>query len=108
MGRSGTTDRKSATRAPQAGIDLKKLYAFDPKEIVPDITVARYSNLAYVQVSPRDVCVDFLEMPGVKKDGRMMANGTRIYMSHVAAKRLAEVLQEILKKAEKDGGLEKL
>lgn len=57
---------------------------------------------------PRDAYVDFLEMPGVKKDGRMMVKGTRVYMSHVIAKRLGEVLQEVLKKASREGGLEKL
>ena len=99
--------KKLTTKGPE-GVDLKQLYAFEAKDLVPDITVARYSNLAYVQVSPRDVFIDFLEMPGVKKDGRVIVNGTRVYMSHVAAKRLGEVLQEVLKKASRDGGLEKL
>jgi hypothetical protein len=99
---------KKLTTKGLEGMDLKQLYAFEAKDLVPDITVTRYSNLAYVQVSPRDVCIDFLEMPGVKKDGRMIVNGTRVYMSHVAAKRLGEVLQEVLKKASRDGGLEKL
>jgi DNA-binding transcriptional ArsR family regulator len=57
---------------------------------------------------PRGAYVDFLEMPGVKKDGRVMVKGTRVYMSHVIAKRLGEVLQEVLKKAGREGGLEKL
>ena len=99
--------KKLKTKGPE-GVNLKQLYAFEAKDLVPDITVTRYSNLAYVQVSPRDVCIDFLEMPGVKKDGRMVVNGTRVYMSHVVAKRLGEVLQEVLKKASRDGGLEKL
>jgi hypothetical protein len=38
----------------------------------------------------------------------MIVNGTRVYMSHVAAKRLGQVLQEVLKKASRDGGFEKL
>ena len=99
---------KSTTKESAVGVDLKQLYAFEAGDLVPDITLTRYSNLAYVQVSPRDVYIDFLEMPGVKKDGRMMVNGTRVYMSHVAARRLGEVLQRLLTKASKDGGLEKL
>jgi len=91
-----------------AGIDLKAMYRIDPKEMVPDITVTTYSNLAYVQVSPRDVYIDFLEMPGVKRDGKTLVNGTRVYMSHVAAQRLGDVLQGILKKVVKEGGIEKL
>lgn len=35
-------------------------------------------------------------MPGTKRDGKMAVKGVRIYMSHPAAKRLAEVLGEIL------------
>jgi hypothetical protein len=35
-------------------------------------------------------------MPGTKKDGKVAVKGVRIYMSHPAAKRLAEVLGEIL------------
>lgn len=35
-------------------------------------------------------------MPGTKRDGKMAVNGVRVYMSHQATKRLAEVLGEIL------------
>jgi hypothetical protein len=90
------------------GIDLKEMYKIDPREMTPEITVTRYSNLAYVQVAPRDVYIDFLEMPGVKREGKTLVNGTRVYMSHVAAQRLGEVLQGILKKVAKEGGIEKL
>lgn len=31
-------------------------------------------------------------MPGTKRDGKMAVKGVRVYMSHPAAKRLAEVL----------------
>ncbi|OGS56048.1 MAG: hypothetical protein A3K60_02800 [Euryarchaeota archaeon RBG_19FT_COMBO_56_21] len=82
--------------------------ALSCSNLIPDITITRYSNLAYVQASPRDVCVDFLEMPGVKKDGKMVVNGTRVYMSHVAAQKLGEVLQSVLKKAIQNGGIERL
>jgi hypothetical protein len=57
---------------------------------------------------PRDAYLDFLEMPGVKKEGRVMVNGTRVYMSHVTAKRLGEILREALKKASRDGKLDKV
>ena len=35
-------------------------------------------------------------MPGTKRDGKIAVNGMRVYMSHPTAKRLAEVLGEIL------------
>ena len=99
---------KAVVQAEKVTIDLKEIYRSDPKDLTPDITVTRYSNLAYVQASPRDVCVDFLEMPGFKKDGKSVVNGTRIYMSHVAAQKLGEVLQDVLRKAIRGGGIEKL
>jgi hypothetical protein len=94
--------------ANEVRVDLKEMYRFDAKDMVPEITVSRYSNVAYVQVSPRDVYLDFLEMPGVKRDGKVVVNGTRVYMSHVAAQRLAEVLQTTLKKVVREGGIESL
>jgi hypothetical protein len=87
-------------------INLSELYKYDVKDMNVDITVVKYSNLAWVQVTPRDVEIDFLEMPGVKKDGKMMINGTRIYMSHFAAQKLSEVLTEILKQVHNRGDIE--
>ncbi len=91
-----------------AAVDLRRMYRSDPETTTTDMTVVRYSNLAYVQVSPRDVYIDFLEMPGVVRDGRTTVNGTRIYMSHVAAERLGEVLRGVLAKAASDGAVEQL
>ncbi len=88
-------------------IDLAELYRFEPGELQSDITHSSYSNLAYVQVTHRDVFIDFLEMPGIRRDGKMCVNGTRIYMSHVAAQKLAEALSGILGKVYKEGGMER-
>jgi len=87
--------------------DLEKMYSFDPNDAVPEISPIRYSNLAYIHVSQRDVYIDFLEMPGVKREGKVLVPGTRIYMSHVAAKKLAETLSGILEKVHADEGMEK-
>ncbi len=92
-------------RAPLQ-FDITQMYEYDPAESAPDITVVRYSNLAYVQVTPRDVYIDFLEMPGVKRDGKMAVNGTRVYMSFVAAKRLSEVLAGVLDQVHERGAME--
>ena len=88
-------------------IDLAELYRFDPGELQPDITHRSYSNLAYVQVTHRDVFIDFLEMPGVRQDRKMRVNGTRIYMSHAAAQKLAEALSGILDRVYKEEGMER-
>jgi hypothetical protein len=87
-------------------IDLEEMYKIDPKKVASDITHCRYSNLAYIQVTERDVFIDFLEMPGVKKDDRQVVNGTRIYMTHVAAQKLSTVLQNILDGVARAKGME--
>jgi hypothetical protein len=99
----GTVDDPSGQ---PVAFDLREMYRFDPKQAVPDITTVRYSNMAYIQVTPRDVYIDFLEMPGVKREGRAVVNGTRVYMSFVAARRLSEVLKDILDRAHAQGAME--
>lgn len=88
-------------------ININELYKFDPKDMTPDISIVRYSNMAYIQVTGRDVYIDFLEMPGIKKEGKVLLNGTRIYMSFVAAKSLAEALLEVLEQVHSGGRMEK-
>ena len=87
-------------------IDLADLYKFNPEDLIADIRTSAYSNLAYVQVTHRDVVIDFFEMPGTKKDGKMVLPGTRVFMSFAAAQRLSEALAGILEKAHRDGGME--
>lgn len=88
-------------------VDLRKLYRFEPEELQLDIAHSSYSNLAYVQVAHRDVCIDFLEMPGVRRDGRARISGTRVYMSHAAAQKLAEALSGILERVHTEEGMER-
>ena len=87
-------------------IDLGEMYDFNPKDIVPEITDVRYSNLSFIQVTHRDVFVDFLQMPGIKKDGKVLVNGTRVYMSHVAAQKLVEALEGVLEEVHSSGKIE--
>ncbi|HDR73595.1 MAG TPA: DUF3467 domain-containing protein [Methanoculleus sp.] len=88
-------------------IDLRDLYKYKPEDIMPDISYSTYSNLAYIQVTHRDVYIDFLEMPGIKReDGKMHVDGTRVFMSHAAAQKLAEALNGILEKVYSEGGME--
>lgn len=88
-------------------IDVQKMYAYQPEDLTPDISYSTYSNLAYIQVTQRDVYIDFLEMPGIRReDGKMHINGTRVYMSHAAAQKLSEALNGILKKVYTEGGME--
>jgi hypothetical protein len=101
-------EEKTSTKEKESiTVDLKELYKFEPKDITPDISIVRYSNLAYIQITHRDVYIDFLEMPGIKKDGKVFLNGTRIYMSFVAAQKLADTLQGILEQVDSRGEMEK-
>ena len=86
---------------------LKDLYRYDPKDIRLDISAIEYSNLANVNVSSRDVSIDFLKVPGVKKDGIPVVTGTRIYLSHVAAQKLAKALSDVLERVHSEGDMEK-
>lgn len=99
-------EKASAKEEGPITVDLRELYKFEPKDIIPDISMVRYSNLAYIQITHRDVYIDFLEMPGIKKDGKVLLNGTRIYMSFVAAQKLAETLQDILEQVNSRGEME--
>ncbi|MGB2727827.1 MAG: DUF3467 domain-containing protein [Halobacteriota archaeon] len=86
---------------------LKDLYRHDPKDLRLDISAIAYSNLANINVSSRDVYIDFLEMPGIMKDGIPVVTGTRIYLSHVAAQKLAKALSEVLEHVHSKGDMEK-
>ncbi|RLB67281.1 MAG: DUF3467 domain-containing protein [Deltaproteobacteria bacterium] len=99
-------EKASDEEAKSVLIDLGEIYRSDPKDIVPDISVVHYSNLAFIQVTHRDVYIDFLQMPGIKKDDKVLLDGTRIYMSHVAAKKLVEALEGILEQVYSRGDME--
>ncbi len=87
-------------------IDFADLYKFDKDDLAINISTVGYSNIAYMQVGHRDVYIDFLEMPGTRKDGKMLIDGIRIFMSHNAAKALAESLNQILDDVYQRGKME--
>lgn len=103
-----TKDEKALAPEEKASItiDLKDLYRFGPEDISIEILEERYSNLAYMQVTHRDVYIDFLSMPGIKKDGKMNVRGIRVFMSHVAAQRLTESLCKLLEEVHHRGDME--
>lgn len=87
-------------------IDIRDMYKFEPEDLAIDISATHYSNVAYIQVAPRDVIIDFLELPGVKKDGKMVVSGARVFMSFVAAQKLVESLGTLLENRYKEGAME--
>lgn len=96
----------SSTSSVTVSINVSDLYSFRPEDVVLEICEEHYSNLAYIQIANREVYIDFLPMPGVKKDGKMILKGTRIYMSHAAAQTLAEKLTNLLEEVYEKGGIE--
>jgi len=87
-------------------IDVGTLYTFEKEDLEININEENYSNLAYVQITQRDAKIDFLRMPGLKKDGKMVVNGIRVFMTHSAAQKMALAILATLKKVDADGELE--
>ncbi len=92
-------DPEEEKKNSQITIDLNEIYEFEPEDIEIDIENEAYSNLAYIQVGHRDLQIDFLKMPGTKKEDKQKVKGTRIHMSHAAAQKMAEKLLGILEKS---------
>ena len=89
-------------------IDIAQLFKIDPEKMKLDIGHIHYSNVAYIQVNPRDVQLDFLQMPGIPSSDGTVVKTSRIYLSHSAAKRLAETILSTLKTASDSGGIEQI
>ena len=108
-----TTEKRDVTSHAEVGarsapktIDIRDMYKFEPEDLAVDILATYYSNLAYIQVSPRDVIIDFLGLPGEKKDDKMIVSGARVFMSHVSAQRLVESLGKLLQTSYENGQIE--
>lgn len=92
--------------AGSMNINIGVNYQFDPENFQIDVTNVSYANYSYIQVTGSDVFIDFLQMPGVKKEGKMAANATRIYLTHANAKKLSLALAQVLEKSYKAGKME--
>lgn len=100
------TEEKRSREDRSIPIDLNELYAFSEEDLSIEIQSSAYSNLAYIQLTHRDVFIDFLEMPGMKRGEKVTVPGRRVYMSFAAAQRLSEALSGVLEKAHADGEME--
>lgn len=87
-------------------IDFRNLYQMNPENLSINVTSTWYSNLAYIQVTQRDVMIDFLQMPGAKRNEENVIEATRIYMTHAAAQKMVLSLKALLEKVYKDGEME--
>ncbi|MEI7591282.1 MAG: hypothetical protein WCJ49_08260 [Deltaproteobacteria bacterium] len=65
--------------------------------ITPEIDVVRYSNQILMNITENEVILDFLELPGIAREGKMHVRGTRIYLTIGKTKKIHEVLGNLLK-----------
>jgi hypothetical protein len=102
------SDENIKTSEEPETIDVGDAYKPPSEEIAVDILSSSYSNVTYMQVAPRDVVLDFLAFPSIRRENKNVVSGVRIYMSHAAARSLAEKLGKLLEDAYKDGKIEEL
>lgn len=87
-------------------LDIGRCYRFEPENFEINIQNTQYANSTFIQVMGKDVFIDFLVLPGTKKEGKMTADATRIYMTHIQAKKMADALNAILENTYKAGQME--
>lgn len=103
---SGPTRRILGSTPREATDELLALYG-RTKKLRLSVDTISYANLAFVQVSPRDVLIDFIQAPGHPHGGEVIVSVVRIYLPPPAARSLAEVLGRTIEKVEKAGQFEK-
>lgn len=80
-------------------IDFSKLITPDPSKLSFEVSTVQYSNHAVIQIMERDMYIDFLQLPGVKKGDKWEVTSTRIYLTHSHGQKLAKSIQEVLEKS---------
>lgn len=88
-------------------VKIEDMYNYNPKKMKARITAVQYTNQAWIQVNPRDVIIDFLQMPGYPEGENTTVPALRIYLSHAHAQNFAHLLIKTLKDVHSKGLLEK-
>ncbi|MCA1917283.1 DUF3467 domain-containing protein [Methanospirillum hungatei] len=70
------------------------------KDPITNIILTRYCNSVNIQASINDVALDFMELPGVPRDGKQVVEGVRV-LTHEHARLMAELLAKTLDKNNK-------
>jgi hypothetical protein len=78
------------------------------KKLRLEVKQVTYANLAYVQVSPRDVFIDFIQAPGLPRGEDVLVEIVRVFLTPPAAKSLAETLGRVVEQVRKSGKFERL
>ncbi|MEA3559651.1 MAG: hypothetical protein U9R75_10390 [Candidatus Thermoplasmatota archaeon] len=87
-------------------IDIGKMFRFDQDKMETDITKMMYSNHVYIQINPREVELNFMNIPGVKKEGNNICETVKIIMPFSGAQSFANVLLETMASVYNQGGME--
>jgi hypothetical protein len=98
--------KKNTIPEATESFDIDKLYKTDQNNIILNISESVYSNYARINVSNRDVSIDFIEFPGVKKEDKLIIDAIRIKLPHSVAQNLAGILIDLLEKTYVDGNME--
>lgn len=89
-------------------VDLKQLYEYVKGPAIIDVRSVHYGNLAIVSFGPRDAWIDFLQVPGLPSDQKVVIPATRVYLSHLNAVKLSEAISSTYQRTKERGGVERL
>lgn len=103
-----TKEERSDKKEVGIGQLLSEKYNHEIDEVALNITAEHYSNISYIQTTPRDLSIDFLILPDVPKDGKRTINGIRVHLTYVAAQKLATTLLDLITKNQVSGTIEPL
>jgi len=93
---------KQEIKEGSISVDFSKfLKPDDPENIVLNITSSHFSNYALIQLREREMHIDFLELPGSKRDDKWRINAVRIYLTPDHSRKIANILLDLLDKADK-------
>ena len=67
-------------------------------EVINNIIMTRYSNAVNIQASNNDIALDFMALPGFQRDGKIVLEGVRVYMTHEQAHLLANLIETGIQK----------
>jgi anionic cell wall polymer biosynthesis LytR-Cps2A-Psr (LCP) family protein len=86
--------------------DIDDIFDNSDCQVIPNVTHSKYSNIAYISASNRDIHINFLELPGIRKGNELLIDTTRIYMTYSSAQKLAAAIQEVLREAYSKGSMQ--
>ncbi|WP_146199769.1 DUF3467 domain-containing protein [Methanospirillum stamsii] len=74
------------------------------KDPITNIILTRYCNSVNIQASNNDMALDFMELPGLFKDGKLVTEGIRVYMTHEHARLMANAILSTLQEKNLEAG----